>query len=405
MNHNELNFKIIAPINNNPESIFNQKILKPFDDISIEFIAKLSKKILENSNLRKFPELISMAFWIRKSNLLKIKKTYESSRKNKIWIGRGITFHIAPSNVDTIFIYSWFLSLLVGNINIIRMSQRRNEQLNVLIGMISEISNLKEFQDIKKRFLIITYEHDDNVTLYFSKKCDVRVIWGGDKTINKIRSIGIKPSAIELSFSDKFSMAAFNADKIISNKNNNKLCEDFFNDAFWFDQLACSSPKLICWIGNDDKIDIAKKIFWNEVESIHEKKNIDFHATRAIDKMVASYSLAIDTDDVLIYKNPLIQRIEIKSQELINRELHCGAGLFYEISLKSLDTINEIIIEKDQTLGIFGFNEEEIREFLFKKLPKGIHRIVKIGKMMDFSNIWDGHDLLREFSREVSIDL
>ena len=200
-------------------------------------------------------------------------------------------------------------------------------------------------------------------------------------------------------------MAAFNADKIISNKNNNKLCEDFFNDAFWFDQLACSSPKLICWIGNDDKIDIAKKIFWNEVESIHEKKNIDFHATRAIDKMVASYSLAIDTDDVLIYKNPLIQRIEIKSQELINRELHCGAGLFYEISLKSLDTINEIIIEKDQTLGIFGFNEEEIREFLFKKLPKGIHRIVKIGKMMDFSNIWDGHDLLREFSREVSIDL
>ena len=35
-----------------------------------------------------------------------------------------IAFHVTPANVDTLFVYSWVLSLLVGNANIVRLSSR-----------------------------------------------------------------------------------------------------------------------------------------------------------------------------------------------------------------------------------------------------------------------------------------
>ena len=107
---NKIDYQIIAPKDRNVKQVLSEDILKPFDDISLKFISALSKRILENANLRQFPELISMAFWMRKSHIEKMKSEFESKKGEKIWIGRGIVYHIAPSNVDTIFIYSWFLS-------------------------------------------------------------------------------------------------------------------------------------------------------------------------------------------------------------------------------------------------------------------------------------------------------
>ncbi|MFC6804089.1 acyl-CoA reductase [Deinococcus caeni] len=37
---------------------------------------------------------------------------------------RGLVFHVPPANVDTIFIYSWLMSVLAGNRNVIRLSSR-----------------------------------------------------------------------------------------------------------------------------------------------------------------------------------------------------------------------------------------------------------------------------------------
>lgn len=401
-----IKYSVIAPSDGNIDKVFSRKILKPFDDLTIDFISELSNKILKNNNLKGFPELISMAFWMRKSHILSLKKEFLDKKKNKVWLARGTAFHIAPSNVDTIFIYSWFLSLLVGNKNIIRISQSKNEQLDILLETINKLSSQSKFKQIKNRFLIMTYEHDIKTTEFFSKNCDIRVIWGGDNTINQIRSIEIKPTAIELSFADKFSTAVISAEEVLKNlKKIDVLCKNFYNDSFWFDQQACSSPKLICWVGNDSDIIKAKKIFWNGVSKIYDEKFDEFSSTRAVDKMVATYSLAIEKDKVFIDDNPLIQTVQLNSHNSISRDLHCGAGLFYELTLKKLGELNEFIIKKDQTIGVYGFDKKTFVNFVSDNLPQGIDRIVSIGKMMDFSYVWDGHDLLREFCREINIDL
>ena len=42
---------------------------------------------------------------------------------------------------------------------------------------------------------IIRYENEDDTTKYLSSICDLRVIWGGDKTIAEIRKFPIKTLA------------------------------------------------------------------------------------------------------------------------------------------------------------------------------------------------------------------
>ena len=45
-------------------------------------------------------------------------------RADALRFPRGLVFHVPPANVDTIFVYSWALSALAGNSNVVRISSR-----------------------------------------------------------------------------------------------------------------------------------------------------------------------------------------------------------------------------------------------------------------------------------------
>ena len=47
-----------------------------------------------------------------------------------------------------------------------------------------------------------------------SKICDLRIIWGGDKTINTLREFKIQPHASDITFWDRYSLSIINADKL-----------------------------------------------------------------------------------------------------------------------------------------------------------------------------------------------
>ena len=51
------------------------------------------------------------------------------------------------------------------------------------------------------------------------------------------------------------------------------LISAFFNDISWFSQQACSSPRLIIWIGDTKSIEKAKDIFWKNFKDYIMKKN------------------------------------------------------------------------------------------------------------------------------------
>ena len=84
-----------------PDIVFSEEVM--------DFLGALSASLLNDRESRIYPDVITFAFFCRKANLLRLKTQYvdESLR-----LGRGIVFHIAPSNVPVNFGYSLVAGLL-----------------------------------------------------------------------------------------------------------------------------------------------------------------------------------------------------------------------------------------------------------------------------------------------------
>jgi len=402
MNHNIVIPKHIISID---DLDISSNVLKPFSSILIDFVNDVSKTILKDNTLREYPELMALGFWMRKSHIKILHKHFIEQGKTKILLGRGVVFHMAPSNVDTIFVYSWFISLLVGNSNILRISNKENMQTDILLGIIGQVLDLEKYKMLQSMITIIKYGHDDNITEKLSILADVRVIWGGDNTVKHIRSIPIKPTATELTFADKFSFAAVKSKKLLQDDYIDKLIESFYNDSFWFGQMACSSIRLIAWIGTKEDNQKAKEIFWSRLNNyVLDKKPEEIAPADIVNKLVAECSMAIESN-IMISKidNPYINRISISSINDVQEDLHCGTGLFYETEINKFSDLIPFMTKKHQTIAYYGYTREEIIAIIQLNMPIGIDRIVPIGKALDFSNIWDGFDLFSNFCREIEI--
>ncbi|MCP5005853.1 MAG: acyl-CoA reductase [Planctomycetes bacterium] len=399
-----MDYTIICPKRSNLKVVNEAQSLPPFHEDLLTFIDDLSQAIIKRNEFLQFPEIIAAGYWLRKSSIQRLRDIF-CERGGKKRVARGLVFHLAPSNVDTIFMYSLFLSLLVGNTNVVRISSRSKRNIEGLLQVINEVSI--RHLPVSNRFLIVNYDHDDEITTYFSKICAMRVIWGGDETIDSIRSLPIPASSHEITFAEKFSMALINAEKYLEFDNKSECAQQAFNDSFWFDQLACSSPRMICWVGTSDHISQAKDEFWESISSVIAQKKYDLSPSGNMDKYVALCQYASLEQNAVIpdSESLVIKRISIpKSSSLPFRDIHCGQGLFIEMDFEELKEVASIIGPKDQTITSFGFNSTEMQTQLLSNIRSGVDRIVPFGQALTFSHDWDGFDLMNEFSRVITLE-
>ena len=90
-----------------------------FSDEGLEYLDELSKLLIKDSSIREYPDVATFAFYCRKANLINLRNAF--LKEGRIKVGRGIIFHIAPSNVPVNFAYSLVAGLLSGNANVIRI--------------------------------------------------------------------------------------------------------------------------------------------------------------------------------------------------------------------------------------------------------------------------------------------
>ena len=399
-------YDVLCPAGRRDTQLAGQ-VSAPFSDDAVSFVTTFSRHLLNTPSIQKYPELAALGFWMRRAKIERFKNDFGRTCNNRVFQGRGTVFHIAPANVDTLFVYSWFLSLLAGNINIIRLSGTAGPQLELLLEVLNSLLARKQFASIRDRTLLIRYGHDDAVTAYFSGRCDVRVLWGGDATISHIRSIPIPPTALELPFADKFSMAVVHADTFNQEVDQEKVIDKFYNDAYWFGQMACSSPRLLVWVGNADEVAAARDGWWHLLEKKTVQARPELSAADVMNKTVSADMTAAARPGVTIRRsaNGYIHRVQVRCLEDVEEQNHCGAGLFFETTIATLAELGPYVSRKNQTVTSFGFSREEWRQWIAACRPAGIDRIVPIGRALDFSVVWDGVDLLRSFCREIVLSL
>ena len=376
------------------EDVVAAKPLPPFAEEIVEELNELSGRLLHDPASRQYPDVVTFAFFCRRGNLVKLREQYSSEA---IRLGRGMVFHIAPSNVPVNFAYSMLAGLLAGNTNVVRVSQKQFPQVDLIVKHMREIS--------MHRVAVVRYPHESNANEVFSTDCAVRVIWGGDNTIAELRKNPLTPRAFDICFADRYSLAVINSNELNPDKLNTEdlkqLAGRFYNDTYLFDQNACSAPHLVVWIGSQVKE--AKKLFWEAVQEVAEQK-YQFQEVMAVDKLTALYkqSCAMQTCEEQT-KNNLLRRVEIAELPCDIDSFRCNGGYFTEYIAQALDEIAPIVNTKYQTLAYFGFEHDELRDFVLRNRLTGIDRIVPFGETTTFSLTWDGINLIERMGRVVEI--
>ena len=133
----------ISDINKILNTLSSKVASEPFNEEILNFLDELSQDIKRKKVSLKYPELISFSFFCRRANLDLLKKKFNSYNFR---IGKGIVFHITPTNIPINFAYSLVFGLLAGNNNIVRVPSKNYDQVNIINNCLNKISKKKNLE-------------------------------------------------------------------------------------------------------------------------------------------------------------------------------------------------------------------------------------------------------------------
>ncbi|WP_018606561.1 acyl-CoA reductase [Uliginosibacterium gangwonense] len=406
--------ELLIPLRNTEQAAITQRLdalqhapLQAFSASIQAFLAAFADHILRDPAMRAAPELMALAYWFRPAALQALLARFQHLGELGLLRPRGVAFHVAPANVDSVFVYSWFLSLLCGNRNIVRLSRRENPQRDALLGILTELLARPEHAAIANANVVLAYERDNEISTALSARCNLRVVWGGDATVKYMRSLPLPPLATELVFPNRASWALIHAENVnqTSAETLTQMAGAFYNDTFWFAQQACSSPRALLWIGTPEQVQAAQSRFWPTVKQEIARRNMQDEPTQLAARLVAAHLAA--TEGGVILEGSLTDwplRLSAQRFNATMRDGHCGYGLIYEIQRESLDNSISLFEACDQTVAYWGFEREALTRWALMLPDRAVDRIVPLGQALRFADRWDGHDLLLAFSRLVMIE-
>lgn len=380
---------------------------RPFDDRVVACVSDLARALRVDPLCRRVPAIAALAFWIRPASIERFRADCEAiaQRDPSVMVApRGVVFHLPPSNVDTIFVYSWLMAALSGNANVVRISSSAEGDSLIVLKVIEQV--IKHHPEVARTMSFVRYGHQETITAALSA-ADVRVIWGGDETVTAVRRVPLDPLSIEVTFADRYSMSLFDAAAVaeLDDEALVELVRHFYNDSYWFDQLGCSSPRLVFWRGSDAETVGAQHRF---LAALRERIALEGYASptgAVMNKLVRSAAMASDgAADAVVWDNPNVTVVTQPGDAPIVRTSP-GAGMFAFRRIEVLEEIVPLVERRDQTLSHFGIAQKDL-EFLVAELNgRGIDRVVPVGAALQFGRYWDGWDLLDVYTRRTFLEV
>jgi hypothetical protein len=379
----------------------NTTPLVPYAAPVLDFFADLSQRLLGSPLSRDFPDIAYFGYWCRGAHLSRMVRESDTRFSR---VGRGLALHIAPANVPVNFAFSLAFGMLSGNSNVVRMPGKTFPQSEALCAEIERLFCEPRHSMVASMNRIIRYPRNDAVTAALSAVCQARIIWGGDDTISKLRSIPSSPRCVDLAFVDRYSLCVLGAEAVFScsDEQLGDLVRGFYNDAYLMDQNACSSPHLILWVGGEEASKAAAKKFWDAL-SIYVRGRYSLQPVQAMDKFVDLCRTAVELPEAGAFcaSENYVYRVALKELPQNIENWRGRNGFFYEYSSPDTSCLPRIVGERYQTLVYFGINPGEVERLVCEAGLKGIDRIVPVGKALDISVFWDGFDVVSHLSRIV----
>ena len=377
--------------------------LEPFDFGVVDFVSGFSRQLLKSAQVKRMPDVVSLAYWCRRSNLEFMKNELGDISQ---CVGRGTVFHIPPSNVPLNFAYSLFAGLLSGNTNIVRLSSAESIEVNEVLSVLTQMSDSGDWIDILKRLCVIEYGHEDTITSSLSLLADARVIWGGDHTVQHIRSLPTKARSIDVSFADRVSISLLSAGAILklTDLELRDVVTRFYVDGYTFNQNACSSPRLVVWHGTTTEVSMASEKFWMELDDVSFGRD-EVEAVHVMNRLVEVCESLVENENIerVVGLEASALRVALKDATRWEEISSLRFGTFSEARILELRELEQLLGEKVQTIGYFGYDFSQFMTESLSGIRRRVDRIVPLGQALSFELTWDGYDLIRYLSKHVVI--
>lgn len=371
---------------------------EPFAEEILDLLNEVSRILRKDPRSRAYSDVATLGFWLRRGSTVKMRERFLPDDGN-IRLGRGVAFHIAPSNVPVNFAFSLFTGLLTGNANIVRVPSRDFEQVRIITDAVRKA--LEGHETLRPCLALVRYGRDREINDVLSAMADTRIVWGGDATIAELRRSPLPTRGTEVTFADRYSLAVIDADAYLSMEDQDRAAQDFYNDTYFSDQNACTSPRIVVWLG--EKKEEAKELFWAKLHRL-VKQDYTLQPVRAVNKLTSRCLAAVHVPGAVARgrEDNLIVRVQVPALARGLMELKDSCGFFFEYDCDDILELRPLCDDKRcQTVGLLG--DKTVLLPLLRSGIRGIDRVVPMGKTMDFDLIWDGYDLAAQLTRTVSL--
>lgn len=375
---------------------------EPFAAERVAFLSSVSQCLLKHPRLRRDPAGAALGFWLRRANLV----AFEADFRTRIVAGRhlvptGLVFHVTPANVDTMFAYSWALSFLAGNANVVRLTTRTSPLVEDLLECLNAVF-VAHAESCRGNWFV-TYGHDDAITGRLSADCDTRIVWGGDETVRRLRAVPLNPHASERSFASKRSLSVIAANAFLSAAEavRQQVAERMAADIAPFGQMACSSPHVVYWVGAGEDCRLAVRVFGACLETAMQSKLGDADLGGAVRRLNFAFWVVADGKADELCHHPQTTRVFSPRADSVDFGEPCGSGFLAHTQVDSVSSLPLLLGRHHQTITYFGLTEAERVELAREAGRVGVDRIVPVGQALDFGPYWDGYDLWSDLTRVV----
>jgi hypothetical protein len=378
-----------------------ERLAAPFAPERVDLIARVAEALLGPKRAVASRPAAHFAIWTRRAALMKLAANFAARvPQNALARARGLVFHLPPQNVETVFLYSWALSYLAGNANIVRLPQQVSVRMRAIVELFLE--RLKETWDESQLF--VHYPSQGGLGAAISGLSDARLVWGGDAKVALFAPLPLRNGGKSIWFGDRFSFSTINGAALekLDDANFQALAKRLHDDVFVFDQMACSSPHALYVVGDGATHSAAVRRLLGASALAWTMDDPAGRVGHAIGKMTAAfYAAASGRASSVTWQNTNLT--SVVAAEPKRQEIRVGGGYLSVVFVRSLADVASFIRESDQTITYFGWDRAEVAALAAIRTGPGASRWAPIGSALDFDFIWDGYDIPFELTRLVRV--
>ena len=326
---------------------------------------------------------------------------------------RGVVAQWIAGNIPTLAVFSFVLSALVKNVNLVRVPK---ESLGVVRRMLATLAETSittadgkplSGRDVLDGASFFYFPGEDrSLHAALSLRADARVVWGGQETLATVLALPRHEHCEDIVFGPKFSLGLVDAAgrQRVTNGGDDgtAIARSLVRDVLLFEQAACSSPHILYVEGSLDDARAFGRTLAAELEKQTRrapKRVIAEGTAAAILRLRTEYALAEDRDvfaskgvdySVLVDADGPVLSEGVQSRTLFVR------------AISDLRNVVHVINPQVQTVGLLVDDVALASALAELVAQKGVSRLVRFGLMNVYDQPWDGMFACDRFVRWIS---